>query len=339
MRVNLIAFTVGLLVLFVGSGVAQAGGGSDTSGEGFHCYSFFELPDGSFAQVMVNDSDPDEVIKKVDEAIAKYEEEEGGNLVLSAGNIAGTGCSGLDLGECPCFTLADLETFTDPFCSETEGKLGLTLSLHETLGCREATVRTGGAISKSATCISPSSGSKCSSIRQFIDQGEAESCEAIIRFEAEVRALHAPGTVRPARSPMGHSRRRLKPSAFDLGRKHAGQVQHDDSLQVDAVDRIAVLRQRRLMVYKGRLFRQAVAERQGVRPIRPLHDFQVWHVGIALTDSRWRRAGVLDHGHLVEVLPDFDLEFFVKLEDASDSTNSRRGKLAHAAESTVGKHR
>ena len=73
----LVALVACCFVVGGGTRVALAGGASDTSGDGFHCYLFFSLPDGEFAQAMVNDSDPDEVIKKVDEFIEKYEGDEG----------------------------------------------------------------------------------------------------------------------------------------------------------------------------------------------------------------------------------------------------------------------
>ena len=83
-----VAFSaVGLLI--APASPALAGGSSDTSGEGFHCYAFFVLPDGEFAQVMVNDEEPDEVIKKIEEYIEKYENDEGGTLALTIGNIEG----------------------------------------------------------------------------------------------------------------------------------------------------------------------------------------------------------------------------------------------------------
>ena len=79
-------------VIAAGISTVLAGGSSDSSGEGFHCYLFFTLPDGKFAQAMVNDSDPDEVIKKVEELIEKYAGDEEGTLDLSVGNIEDTLC-------------------------------------------------------------------------------------------------------------------------------------------------------------------------------------------------------------------------------------------------------
>ena len=72
-----------------GIGTALAGGSSDTSGDGYHCYLFFSLPDGQFAQAMVNDSYSSEVMKKVDEFIEKYEYVEDGTLDLAIGNLEG----------------------------------------------------------------------------------------------------------------------------------------------------------------------------------------------------------------------------------------------------------
>ena len=83
-------FAICLILTFGATGVI-AGGSSDSSGEGYHCYLFFEFDDGTFAQVMANDSKDDEVLKKVDEFIYKYGYEEGGTLVLSVGNIPNSG--------------------------------------------------------------------------------------------------------------------------------------------------------------------------------------------------------------------------------------------------------
>ena len=93
MRRYLIAFAVFVFVMATGTGTAFAGGSSDSSGNGFHCYLFFSLPDGEFAQAMVNDSLASEVTAKVDEFIDKYEVELGGVLDLATGNVAGT-CEG-----------------------------------------------------------------------------------------------------------------------------------------------------------------------------------------------------------------------------------------------------
>ncbi len=51
---NRIAALSSALLISTGS-VALAAGGSDTTGEGLHCYLFFSLPDDKFAQVMLND--------------------------------------------------------------------------------------------------------------------------------------------------------------------------------------------------------------------------------------------------------------------------------------------
>ena len=98
MRRYLIAFTAVVFVVATGIGTAFAGGSSDTSGDGFHCYLFFMLPDGQFSQAMVNDSDALEVIKKVEEFIEKYEGSEGGMLDLAVGNIGGTVCEPIAQG-------------------------------------------------------------------------------------------------------------------------------------------------------------------------------------------------------------------------------------------------
>lgn len=92
-RYYFIVLTVAVFVIATGIGTALAGGSSDSSGEGSHCYLFFTLPDGKFAQAMVNDSDPDVVLYKVDELIEKYVSDEEGTLDLAVGNIEETLCS------------------------------------------------------------------------------------------------------------------------------------------------------------------------------------------------------------------------------------------------------
>ena len=82
-RHYLIALVTGVFAL---AGTALAGGGSDTSGDGFHCYLFFE-DGGFFAQAMMNDSSQDEVIKKRDEFIEKYTIDEGLTLTAEIGNL------------------------------------------------------------------------------------------------------------------------------------------------------------------------------------------------------------------------------------------------------------
>ena len=84
----------------IGVSAALAGGASDSSGEGSHCYLFLSLPGGTFAQAMVNDSDPDEVLNKVWEFIDKYENE-GGTLELAVGNIDDTVCAPSAPEGCP----------------------------------------------------------------------------------------------------------------------------------------------------------------------------------------------------------------------------------------------
>ena len=84
---------VAVFIIAAGIRTALAGGTSDSSGEGSHCYLFFTLPEGKFAQAMVNDSEPDVVLEKVYELIEKYEGDEEGTLDLSVGNIEETLCS------------------------------------------------------------------------------------------------------------------------------------------------------------------------------------------------------------------------------------------------------
>jgi hypothetical protein len=76
----------------IGLSPAFAGGSLTTSSDGFHCYLFFTLGDGTFAQVMVNNADPNEVLKRVNEFMNKYVDTEGGVLTESVGNIADSVC-------------------------------------------------------------------------------------------------------------------------------------------------------------------------------------------------------------------------------------------------------
>ena len=72
------ALMVGI-AMSMGTSGAVAGGMSDSSGEGVHCYLYFtgnSIPDeldtiGLFAQVMINDVDDTEVDKKIGEAVSK----------------------------------------------------------------------------------------------------------------------------------------------------------------------------------------------------------------------------------------------------------------------------
>lgn len=77
-------------------GVAQAGGGSDSSGEGYHCYLFFEdltSEPSRFAQAMMNEEDVVELIKKRNEYLDKYLFGEGMVLTGQKGNISLLACS------------------------------------------------------------------------------------------------------------------------------------------------------------------------------------------------------------------------------------------------------
>jgi hypothetical protein len=95
----LVAMTALAFATVIGMGVALAGGSSDTSGDGFHCYLFFSREDGKFAQAMANDSKPEEVLKKANEFIEKYELKEAYTLELSVGNIPGTVCGPIVVGD------------------------------------------------------------------------------------------------------------------------------------------------------------------------------------------------------------------------------------------------
>jgi hypothetical protein len=88
-RYYLIILTVAVFVITTGIGTVFAGGSSDTSGEGYHCYLFFTLPDGTFAQFMVNSSDILEIEIKVEDAENKYIDNEDGDLsFILCGNAA-----------------------------------------------------------------------------------------------------------------------------------------------------------------------------------------------------------------------------------------------------------
>ena len=50
MRKYIIAMTIFGLAMLLGTNTAFAGGGSDSSGEGDHCYGFWSLPGQTFAQ-------------------------------------------------------------------------------------------------------------------------------------------------------------------------------------------------------------------------------------------------------------------------------------------------
>ena len=86
-RYYLIVLTVAVFVIAAGVGTTLAGGSSDTSGDGYHCYGFFALPDGTFAQFMANASKEDELVDKVVDAFMKYlGDEEGEFKFLICGN-------------------------------------------------------------------------------------------------------------------------------------------------------------------------------------------------------------------------------------------------------------
>ncbi len=73
---------------------ALAGGGSDTTGEGFHCYAFFTFdadPD-KFVQAMINEESADVAGEKINEILIKYADE-GATLDLLVGNVVGV-CEG-----------------------------------------------------------------------------------------------------------------------------------------------------------------------------------------------------------------------------------------------------
>ena len=127
-----IALTAAVFAIGV-IGTALAGGSSDTSGDGFHCYLFFE-DGGFFAQAMMNDTNQDEVIKKRDEFIAKYTIDEGLTLAAEIGN--------LDPGAGVCEAAA-------PVCSEED----------ILCGGRPQFCKVGGVCQE--VCTAVSSGGRC----------------------------------------------------------------------------------------------------------------------------------------------------------------------------------
>ena len=80
-------------LVLAGAPAVMAGGSSDTGGEGFYCYGFFTLPDGKFAQVMVDDEYAGVAHEKFEELIEKYEVDEGGVLTTAVGNIEDSVCA------------------------------------------------------------------------------------------------------------------------------------------------------------------------------------------------------------------------------------------------------
>ena len=88
MRKLLFALLVSAFAMSFGAGTALAGGASDSSGDGKHCYLFFVDQTGDsdwFAQAMINDDA--EVAKKACEFLQKYVGDEGFVLDLTAGNL------------------------------------------------------------------------------------------------------------------------------------------------------------------------------------------------------------------------------------------------------------
>ncbi len=119
MRRLLFALMVWGFALSIGTGGALAGGGSDTTGEGLHCYLFFDsFPDepDKFAQAMVNEQSVDVIIQKIDELLFKYEVAEGASLVLLTGNVPGV-CG--DACYAPaCTPEGGMCQFADPDCCD-----------------------------------------------------------------------------------------------------------------------------------------------------------------------------------------------------------------------------
>ena len=171
--------------MVIGAGPAFAGGGSDSSGEGFHCYLFFELPDGTFSQAMVNDSDPAVVVEKADELVLKYEVDELGTLVVATGNVEGSVCSGQGLENCPCFSADELASFqSGATCSESSET---TKFIDPSGFCGSASATQAG--DKSSCNFRPSkAGRKCvGTLQPPINDAEAAACRSLIRTEAALR--------------------------------------------------------------------------------------------------------------------------------------------------------
>ncbi len=105
MRRYLIALTVGVFAMTTGISTALAGGSSDSSGDGFHCYLFFEDVDGWFAQAMMNGDDSQEVLDSRNDFLVKYIDDEGLVLTAQIGNISGKGfpvCKQVNDPKCSC---------------------------------------------------------------------------------------------------------------------------------------------------------------------------------------------------------------------------------------------
>lgn len=101
-------FTASAAVLMVAAvgAPALAGGGSDTTGEGFHCYAFFTFDDDpdKFVQAMINEEFAPDAEVKINEVLDKYEDE-GATLVLLTGNVEGVCEGGAEpplANTCPC---------------------------------------------------------------------------------------------------------------------------------------------------------------------------------------------------------------------------------------------
>lgn len=95
-RYYMIGLTVAVFVIATGISTVLAGGSSDTSGEGSHCYLLFALPDGTFAQCMISDTSEEVVLIKALEYLKKYIIEEEANLETAVGNIYDSFCAPID---------------------------------------------------------------------------------------------------------------------------------------------------------------------------------------------------------------------------------------------------
>ncbi len=107
MRKLLLASLVWGFAMAIGTSAALAGGASSTSGQGLHCYMFFDdcgKDNDEFAQAMINQDlgDKTEVMKIFGDFIIKYVEGDDKCVLAAAiGNVAGV-CDCLDIRNGSC---------------------------------------------------------------------------------------------------------------------------------------------------------------------------------------------------------------------------------------------
>ena len=107
-----------VLMLAAAGAPALAGGGSDTTGEGFHCYAFFTFDDDpdKFVQAMINEEFADVAEEKINEVLDKYEDE-GATVAFLVGNVVGV-CEGTH----PCSAVPEKLVFVSS--TTTDGDMG-----------------------------------------------------------------------------------------------------------------------------------------------------------------------------------------------------------------------